>query len=370
MPAKPRHLRDRASSFLKRAKGVIQQLSPRKRRKTRTNSPEREDKENLDPSAAPLDASSDASSIVPASDTITEDVFLATCSDVENAHSYDFFRSDGPRDVPTSAPAQFYHEYSLPPPPKLSPYRTTVEEVPDEDDVSHLSSRSTITVNALDSRFSEESFLPPEDHAGLAKAAASDPATQDAYAHVYDAFTAPGKLREAPSVAAAKAAVDDLKAALRGESRGKSGGGKLAETSPPRRLHKLPRNLNFHTASRCGIRSVPMSVVRIWTDQSRNVTARDVHSVYLAGNGTEVGRIWPRDVEFSGDFAHKTPWRGVSPGWRVVPGEGSLIIFTSYATRAFATPATALGTFPSSPTAPHHRSLHSLARVAAGILRL
>ncbi|KAK6992889.1 hypothetical protein R3P38DRAFT_2801759 [Favolaschia claudopus] len=85
-----------------------------------------------------------------------------------------------------------------------------LEEVPDEDDVSHLSSRSTITVNSLDSRFSEESETPPEDHAGLAKAAASDPATQDVYAHVYDTFSAPGKLREAPSVAAAKAAVDDL----------------------------------------------------------------------------------------------------------------------------------------------------------------
>ncbi|KAK6992896.1 hypothetical protein R3P38DRAFT_3224873 [Favolaschia claudopus] len=93
-----------------------------------------------------------------------------------------------------SAPAQFYHEYSLPPLPNCHHTRTTVEEVPDEDDVSHLSSRSTITVNSLDSRFSEESETPPEDHAGLAKAAASDPAYSGC----------------APSVAAAKAAVDDL----------------------------------------------------------------------------------------------------------------------------------------------------------------
>lgn len=178
-------------------------------------------------------------------DPIADDVFSATSPNAEIDASDDppatysgyFYQSARP-EVPTSAPQQFYHEYTLPTPPKSR--RPSVEEVPDEDDVSHLSCPSLVSLaSSIDSDIVREHFR---------KAAAADADTQDAYAsasgelgdpdanpdtsdtrapfgRVYDAFSAPGKLREAPSLAKAAEAVKDLAAALRGESRGPSSKG-------------------------------------------------------------------------------------------------------------------------------------------------
>ncbi|KAF8172598.1 hypothetical protein K438DRAFT_1530894, partial [Mycena galopus ATCC 62051] len=82
--------------------------------------------------------------------------------------------------------------------------------------------------------------------------AASDPAAQDAYANIYDAFTAPGKLHEAPSIASATEAVKDLMLALRGDSRGLSGGYKDPKFDPfvRVRLEGMCTFLNFYTDTR------------------------------------------------------------------------------------------------------------------------
>ncbi|KAJ7099117.1 hypothetical protein C8R44DRAFT_888573 [Mycena epipterygia] len=224
MPAKAKHLRSRADNFFKGIKRVIQQLSPRKKRKIGDND---SDKENGKASTAPSDASMDLLS----SDPTTDDVFLATSSNVEIYAPGHFpvpyggyFHLSSSPGAPAGPPAQFYHEYTLPPPPPISPCsksrRATVEEVPDEDNVSRLASRSTISLDLDDSGTS----APEPEVATFQQAAAADPPAQDAYARVYDAFSAPGKLREAPTIVNAAAAVKDLTAALRGESRGASQG--------------------------------------------------------------------------------------------------------------------------------------------------
>jgi hypothetical protein len=71
-----------------------------------------------------------------------------------------------------------------------------------------------------------------EETAAFEKAAASDPAAQDAYANVYDVFIAPGKFRAAPPISSATAAVKDLMAVLHGESQGVSGGYKDPKHNP------------------------------------------------------------------------------------------------------------------------------------------
>ncbi|KAF7364541.1 hypothetical protein MVEN_00323100 [Mycena venus] len=254
MPAKALHLRNRADNFKKRVKKVVEWLSPRKKRRL---GEEDSGKENVKASTSPSDISVDP----PAADPITEDVFLAASSHVgisvpvhfPSPYGSFFYQNASP-DVPTGPPEQFYHEYSLNEPRKPSKYRATVEEVPDEDDLSFLGAKSTISLDALDSldsHASERLETRPNDTATCAQAAASDPVTQDAYANIYDAFTA-GRLREAPSIASAAAAVKDLTAALRGESRGVSGGYKDPKHDPFVRiqLEGMRIFLNFYTDPR------------------------------------------------------------------------------------------------------------------------
>jgi hypothetical protein len=90
--------------------------------------------------------------------------------------------------------------------------------------------------------------LHAEETAAFEKAAASDPAAQDAYVNVYNAFIAPGKLCAAPSISSATAAVKDLMAALCGESRGVSGGYKDLKHDPfvHVRLEGMRTFLNFY----------------------------------------------------------------------------------------------------------------------------
>lgn len=196
---------------------------------------------------------------VPTVDSISDDVFLATSPNVEilppghfPAPYGSYFYQNAPTDAPTGPPEQFYHEYSLPPPPNASEnHRATVQEVPDEDDVSYLASKSTDSLNSLDSHGSETSDDHTEDPATFATAVAADPAAQDAFACVYDPFTAPGKLREAPTIPSAGAAVKDLTAALRGKSRGVSGGYKDPKYDPfvRIRLEGMRIFLNLYTNS-------------------------------------------------------------------------------------------------------------------------
>ncbi|KAJ7210178.1 hypothetical protein GGX14DRAFT_626618 [Mycena pura] len=226
MPAKARYLRNRADNFFKGVKRVIQSLSPRKRRKV-------DDDEKENTFTEPSDVLMNASDI-----ELTrpdEDVFMSASapSPLENlppGHypvpfgSY-FHQSSRP-EVPTGAPDHFYGQYTLPAPKSR---RATVEEVPDEDDISYLASRharirrsSVTSICSLDSN--NKSVNEDPETEAFEKAAASDPQTQDEYANIFEPFCAPGKLREAPSVEVAAAAVTDMKAILRGDSRGKTGG--------------------------------------------------------------------------------------------------------------------------------------------------
>ncbi|KAJ7658886.1 hypothetical protein B0H17DRAFT_1213092 [Mycena rosella] len=249
MPAKAKHLRNRASNFYAGVKRVIQSFSPRKKAKIADTD---SDKENAKASTSPSDVSID----LPSPDSVIDDVFLATSSHAKidaPGHfpvpygSY-FHRTSSP-DIPTSPPAQFYHEYTLPPPPPPSQSRrATVEEVPDEDDVSQRASQSTTSLDSVNSHAS----VPEPEAAEFQQAAAADPQAQDAYTRVYDALSAPGRLREAPTIAAATAAVKDLAAALRGVSRGASKGYKDPKHDPfvRHRLEGMRTFLNLYIDTR------------------------------------------------------------------------------------------------------------------------
>ncbi|KAJ7633972.1 hypothetical protein B0H17DRAFT_1149833 [Mycena rosella] len=162
MPAKAKHLRNRASNFYAGVKRVIQSFSLRKKAKIADTD---SDKENAKASTSPSDVSID----LPSPDSVIDDVFLATSSHAK-----------------IDAPGHFPVPYGIPEP----------------------------------------------EAAEFQQAAAADPQAQDAYARVYDALSAPGRLREAPTIAAATAAVKDLAAALRGESRGASKGYKDPKHDP------------------------------------------------------------------------------------------------------------------------------------------
>ncbi|KAJ7187586.1 hypothetical protein GGX14DRAFT_580946 [Mycena pura] len=269
MPAKARHLRNRADNFLKGVKRVIQSLSPRKRRKVYDDEKEnvrdltlheyyelKQLRAQAETCTAPSDVLMNASDIelkrpdvlMNASDIdLTrpdEDVFMSASapSPLPPGHypvpfgSY-FYQSSRP-EVPTEAPDHFYGqlEYTLPAPKSR---HATVEEVPDEDDMSYLASRharrsSVTSICSLDSDYESVNHDPETE--AFEKAAASDPQAQDEYANIFEPFCAPGKLREAPSVEVAATAVTDLKAILRGDSRGKAGGYKDPKHDPFVRL--------------------------------------------------------------------------------------------------------------------------------------
>ncbi|KAJ7190003.1 hypothetical protein GGX14DRAFT_580227 [Mycena pura] len=231
MPPLKKHLRTHINNVGNGIKHAFQSLSPRKRRKTSDG--DDEGKENK-ASTLPSDLCMDASNALYApdaslADPISPDVFLATCSPpagnlpsghFPTNHGMYFYQNTRPA-VPTCAPTQSYHEYTLPPPPAPKSCRPTVEEVPDEDDVSFLTWLHEN--NSLDSVNSSPAQPDPEE-AAFDCAAAADLAAQDQYAKIYDPYVGPGRLREAPSISQATEAVHDLKKLLRGESPGVAGG--------------------------------------------------------------------------------------------------------------------------------------------------
>ncbi|KAJ6561739.1 hypothetical protein B0H19DRAFT_1068478 [Mycena capillaripes] len=96
----------------------------------------------------------------------------------------------------------------------------TIHEVPDEDDILYLTSKSNTSLDSLDSHGSGTSEIHTEDPVAFAAATATDPAAQDVFACVHGPLTAPGKLRKAPTIPSAAAAVKDLTAAPQGKLRG------------------------------------------------------------------------------------------------------------------------------------------------------
>ncbi|KAJ7020449.1 hypothetical protein C8F04DRAFT_1275055 [Mycena alexandri] len=240
--------------YLKRVKNTLspvkKALSPRKKRRIA-------EKENGKASEVSIDQ--------PIADHITEDVFLTTSSNVGILPPGHFptrygtyFHQNSSPETPTGPPAQSYHEFTLSPPPDPpKSRRATVEEVPDEDDVSYLAAidkshpanQSTASLDSLDSICSK---LSENETPAFTQAAAADPESQDAYANVYDAFAGPGRLREAPTILKAAAAVKDLSAALRGESQGVSGGYKDPKHDPfvRIRLEGMRIFLNLYTDAR------------------------------------------------------------------------------------------------------------------------
>ncbi|KAJ7353102.1 hypothetical protein DFH08DRAFT_956188 [Mycena albidolilacea] len=180
MPAKARHLRNRAENFVKGAKTgvkrVIISLSPHKKRKTAED--DRSEKENF---PGKTSTSPSAISVDPPLTDPIEDVILASADNL--AHRLLTF--------------------------------STLEEVPDEDDISYLASaHPNPSTDSLDSI--TPTGTDPEQ-AAFEKAAAADPASQDVYSRVYDVYVGPGKLREAPTIFQATTAAKDLTALLRGE---------------------------------------------------------------------------------------------------------------------------------------------------------
>ncbi|KAJ7622335.1 hypothetical protein FB45DRAFT_1091207, partial [Roridomyces roridus] len=81
----------------------------------------------------------------------------------------------------------------------------------------------------------------------------ADIPAQDAYANVYDAYIAPGKLRESPPVLGAASAAKDLAEMLRGKKRGENSAGYKDPGLDPffrKRLECLRTFLNQYTDSR------------------------------------------------------------------------------------------------------------------------
>ncbi|KAJ7431085.1 hypothetical protein B0H11DRAFT_2388439 [Mycena galericulata] len=178
------------------AKGVVEKLSPRKKRKT-------DEKENN-----------------------ASDVFLASDS-MPRRHPLTytgFFYAQAPSGPPVSAPDQTFHVFSLPPPPPRR--RATVEEVPDEDDISILAGRA----GPLDS--DDEDDAADELQAEMARATSPRQSRPDEVPPCPGASTSTsaldsaldsekplpdGKLREAPSISIASAALKDLPAVSLGK---------------------------------------------------------------------------------------------------------------------------------------------------------
>ncbi|KAK7025901.1 hypothetical protein R3P38DRAFT_3193542 [Favolaschia claudopus] len=115
-------------------KGLVEKLSPRKRRKV--------EKENEPPSRSPAPLAAQLGAL-PHNDS---DVFLSPPRSKTTFST--FFQSTAPTETPLCAPDYSFGEYSLPPQP--NPHRTTVEEVPDEDDISFLDDTSVLAARFAD----------------------------------------------------------------------------------------------------------------------------------------------------------------------------------------------------------------------------
>ncbi|KAJ6448581.1 hypothetical protein C8R45DRAFT_1115184 [Mycena sanguinolenta] len=201
MPKRPRKFLANLENLGKAARALIEKLSPHKKRKTRG-------KENDS-----IDHSSIAS-LTPVGDNAsnTSNVFLAaptfdTTSPSHVASQTGFFYHTGPPIPATGNNDSSFHDFSLP--HLRRRHRATVHEVPDEDDKSFISTSSMYS-------FVSDSSLStvPDDNA--------EPALQDEMntpgtsPQIHDESPLPdGKLREAPSILDALAALKDLKELLR-----------------------------------------------------------------------------------------------------------------------------------------------------------
>lgn len=201
------------------------------------------------------------------------DVFLATSPTGEIIPSGHFptpygsyFHQTSYPQAPTAAPDHFYETYSLPapPPPRdFSTRRATVEEVVDDNDLPcqcRHPNTSSESLDSLDSETPDPRDPRETDTAAFDKAAGGDPLTQDVYAEthdvysrLYDAFSGPGRLREAPTIENAVAAIKDLSALLRGEKRGDHSKGYKDPQFDPfvrKRMEGMRTLLNLYTDKR------------------------------------------------------------------------------------------------------------------------
>ncbi|KAJ7616559.1 hypothetical protein FB45DRAFT_1105780 [Roridomyces roridus] len=253
MPGKRKYLRHRAENFLKGVKDAIAGFSPRKKSKRVPDVEEDaddSDKENLAKgSTVPSDISVDPP-------CENDDVFLASELATFQIPAASFAWQTARPAAPTAAPEHSYHEYSLnPPPPPKSRRAATVEEVPDEDDISFFARLDDFNYSndSLDSLASDEDSPPDPEEAAFESARNADIPAQDAYANVYNAYIAPGKLRESPPVLGAASAAKDLAEMLRGKKRGENSAGYKDPGLDPffrKRLECLRTFLNQYTDSR------------------------------------------------------------------------------------------------------------------------
>ncbi|KAJ7188444.1 hypothetical protein C8R46DRAFT_879250 [Mycena filopes] len=153
----------------------------------------------------------------PVGSGLEEDVFLASHLSssptvVGPASHTGRFPQRTPRTVPTEASTGQYSTWKL---PSIPLRRATVEEVPDEDDISVLARRySTGPVLTSDDESDDEPAAPtpPLPSDAPLPPTSSTPPTHPIYE---DDILLDGKLREAPAVSAALLAAADLRALLR-----------------------------------------------------------------------------------------------------------------------------------------------------------
>ncbi|KAJ7118162.1 hypothetical protein C8R44DRAFT_738111 [Mycena epipterygia] len=155
MPKKRSHILARLGNL---AKTIVEKLSPRKKRKV-------DGKENVSPrhSTSPSEASMDP--VLPHN---TSDVFLVShLSDAAQpplpfTHT-GIFRATASLGPLASPPEHSFYTFTLPPPPNR---RATVEEVPDEDDISVLAGCSgRLPLDSDDDSYVERELHTEEFHA-------------------------------------------------------------------------------------------------------------------------------------------------------------------------------------------------------------
>ncbi|KAJ8689997.1 hypothetical protein PTI98_012842 [Pleurotus ostreatus] len=260
--AKPDHMPRKSQNSLQRAKNLInglkrlaEGLSPKKKSKKRRY--EEEDKENQEPPRAP----SRASSIIIAQNPEEEDVFSSsnpchggTCigsrSLFHQCPHFQSFQLEGPFEEPTKAPEISYHLLSV----EQRQWQVTIEEVPDEDDdIVSVSDHDATSVRAFP--IEQVSRALPED-----PVSGSQPASQrnesgpspEYITRMVECAKQPGFRRQAPAIADALEALKDMRAKLRGVSRGKSGGYKapLIDAFTRHRMNGMCSLLSLYTDGR------------------------------------------------------------------------------------------------------------------------
>ncbi|KAJ6521374.1 hypothetical protein DFH09DRAFT_1097822 [Mycena vulgaris] len=202
MPKQAGHVLKRIANFTKK---TIERFSPRKKRKT-------EGKENASPQSSPP---ASVFSVDPIQHNIL-DVFLSSpASDLSpSAPQTGFFYHTSPLVPPERTHAQSYHKFSLLPPRRK---RASVEEVLDEDVISMMTRHSNASDTSIDNEDLEAELRAEMEHESRehqAPPGTSPPPNIVPQIHAESSLP-DGKLREAPTVEAALAALKDLCELLR-----------------------------------------------------------------------------------------------------------------------------------------------------------